>query len=386
MIRRFWLVIAIALLALMFVSAAGAMAQDIQEETPPPLAEPVDAAGDTSDAQATYAYTYTTVITVTSTSDPNNSDSQTCSTLTCTLRQAVIQARHLPANQKPVQIAFNIPAGDPGYDAALGIWKVQFIYISNAANAALRYLNGNIIIDGSTQPGGRASGPKIILVGPGTGQKDGIKIGETTSQNNNHIYRLGFQNFTTHLYVNSGRNTIIDNWFGLNDAGTAPYLRNGNKQDGSGSAGIAMSGGATGADSNTVRNNVFLGFDGVALAVRGRNNIIATNLVGTAADGATPGKQTDPSLICTTDDWLGGGGISVQDQTQVIENNTIAGLRQEILNSHNSPTPSAWRGRVTSCATTASASTAPALRWVCAAGASTCPTAPGPPRFSATRS
>ncbi len=282
-------------------------------------------------------YTYTTLITVTSTADPDTSDSTTCATSPCTLRRAVIQARNLPLNQKPVLIAFNIPTSDSGYNSTLQLWKIQFSGISSASNAALRYLNGNIIIDGNTQTGGRATGPKIILVGPGTGLEDGIKMGESAGQNNNQIYNLGFQNFTTHLYINTTSNTVENNWFGLNDAGTAPYLRNNDPQDGSGSAGIAMAAGTTGAISNTVRNNYFLGFDGMAIAVRGRNNQVTDNWIGMTATGDTPNKQTDPSLICTPDDWLGGGGISVQDQDQWIENNRLAGLRQQIFEISQQP-------------------------------------------------
>jgi hypothetical protein len=96
----------------------------------------------------------------------------------------------------------------------LQIWKIQFSGISSIDNAAVRYLNGSIIIDGSTQPGGRTSGPKIILVGPGTGQWDGLKLGETATQNSNEIRGLGFQKFKTHIYVNSSSNIIENNWFG----------------------------------------------------------------------------------------------------------------------------------------------------------------------------
>ncbi len=277
---------------------------------------------------AVTAYTYTTVITVNSGTDPDTSDGTTCSTSPCTLRRAVIQARN---SVKPVLIRFDIPAQvSEGYDSALQIWRIQFSGISSAANATLRYLNGNIIIDGSTQPGGRTTGPKIILVGPGTGQRDGLKLGETGTQNSNQILGLGFQNFTTHIYLNSDSNLIEDNWFGLNDEGTGVYLRNNNPQDGSGSAGIAFAGGTGAAEFNTVQNNVFAGFDGVAMAVRGGSNTVANNYVGTQADGNVV-KNADPALWCTTEDWLGGGGLSVEGTNQRIENNIIAGLRQEIF-------------------------------------------------------
>ncbi len=283
------------------------------------------------------SYTAVTEITVNSTADLDTSDSTTCVSKPaepCTLRRAVIQARSLPANQKPVLIRFNIPTADSGYDAALQVWRIQFIGISNNANASLRYLNGSTIIDGTTQPGGRTTGPKIVLMGEGTGQRDGIKLGESATQNANQIYGLGFQNFKTAMYINSSQNTVAENWFGLNDAGTAPYLRNNDPQDGSGSAGIAFSAGVSG---NTVRDNKFLGFDGVAMAVRGDANTVTANWIGMAADGTTPGKQSDATLICTADDWLGGGGISVADSGNVVENNIIAGLRQQISDISQQP-------------------------------------------------
>jgi hypothetical protein len=232
----------------------------------------------------------------------------------------------------------------------LGIWKLQ-LYSTTQTQALPRLADGQIIIDGTTQPGGRPSGPKIIIVGPGTGQKNGLLVGDVAGDNSNEIRGLGFQNFKDHLTINTDYNVIENNWFGLNDDGTAPHLRNGNPQDGSGSSGVAIS---AGADHNTIRSNVFLGLDGVAAAIRDAANRFASNLVGTTPDGRVPGKQTDPTpstgrrgepvepsgqgLICTPVDWLGGGGISVDGQDHVIENNVFAGLRQEI-----SGTPSTGR-------------------------------------------
>jgi len=65
-----------------------------------------------------------TTITVNSGTDPDTSDSRTCLTYTpCTLRRAIIQARNLPANEKPVLIAFDIPAtAGEGYDSTLQVW------------------------------------------------------------------------------------------------------------------------------------------------------------------------------------------------------------------------------------------------------------------------
>jgi len=276
-----------------------------------------------------------TVITVDSSTDPDDSDSRTCLTHTpCTLRRAVIQARLLAPALKPVLIQFDIPTSDPGYNASLQIWKIQFIYFSSSSNAVLRYLNGSTIIDGSTQLNGRADGPKIILVGPGTGQKDCIKLGETPTQNSNEIRGLGFQNCTTHIYVNSNSNIIADNWFGLSDDGSEPYLRNDNPEDGSGSTGVALS---DGVDNNIIQDNVFLGFDGVAAALRGEDTIFQDNYIGTPGNGIITAKQTDPSLICTPVDWLGGGGISMDGPRHLVQNNIFAGMRQEIFTGSTQP-------------------------------------------------
>jgi len=278
-----------------------------------------------------------TVITVDSGTDPTTSKSETCvSTTPCTLRRAIVQARALGAAQRPVLIQFNIPATPAeGYNSTLGIWKLNIQ--STTDPSVFRTLEyGQIIIDGTTQPGGTTTGPKIFIVGPSTGAKDGLIVGANNSgsHDGNEIHGLAFQNFKTHLIVNSNNNLIEDNWFGLEDEGTEPYLRNDDLQDGSGSAGVALSAGVTG---NLIQDNVFLGFDGVAAALRGDANTFASNYVGTASDGTTPGKQTIPSLVCTTVDWLGGGGISMEGDDHTIENNVFAGLRQEIFSSSTQP-------------------------------------------------
>lgn len=322
---RFWLLIFI-MAAVLFPGAVMVMAEDAAVGPAAPVAQP---------APATVAYTYTTVITVTSGRDLDTSKSTTCSTSPCTLRRAIVQARNVSSVQRPVLIRFNIPTTETqSYSSTLGIWH---IYLLNTTDpSVLRQLNGNIIIDGSTQPGGRASGPKIFLVGPTTGQQDGLIVGESAGQDNHVIRGLGFQNFGMHLYVATDNNLVENNWFGLNDAGTGVYLRRNDPQDGSGSAGIDMGGGTGGAEYNTIQNNFFAGFDGVAIAVRGGSNLISGNYVGTQADGNVV-KNADPALWCTTEDWLGGGGLSVEGISQRIENNVIAGLRQEIFDLSQQP-------------------------------------------------
>jgi len=277
-----------------------------------------------------------TTITVDSGTDPTTSKSETCATHTpCTLRRAIVQARLLAPAQRPALIDFNIPqSSSEGYDSSLGIWKL--LIQSTLDPAVFRYLDGGLItIDGTTQPGGTASGPKIFIVGPST-NKDGLLIGSNAAggHDGNEIRGLAFQNFKNHMIVNSNDNLIEDNWFGLSDDGSEPFLRNDDPEDGSGSSGVALSAGVTG---NNIQNNIFLGFDGVAAAIRGDVNTFDSNYVGTASDGTTPGKQTNPSLVCTTVDWLGGGGISMEGDDHIIENNIFAGLRQEVFKISTQP-------------------------------------------------
>ncbi len=219
-----------------------------------------------------------TTIVVDSGTDPDNSKSKDCDNATpCTLRRAINSARLLSPSQRPAEIVFNIPAtAGEGFDSGLGVWTIELM--SGSDPAVFRALEfGQITIDGTTQPGGRSDGPKIIIYGPATGNKDGLLVGvnNTGSHDGNVLRGLAFQNFKTAVIVNSNGNLITGNWFGLTSDGTAPYLRNGDAQDGSGSAGVALS---ANVESNVISENVFLGFDGVAAAIRGEGNAFSEQL------------------------------------------------------------------------------------------------------------
>jgi hypothetical protein len=268
----------------------------------------------------------TTVITVKSGQDPDDSLSYTCLSNPdglSTLRRAIVQARNTAG---PVEIRFDIPASAvEGYNAQLGIWKIQLF--NTTRTQAFRQLTGNITIDGTSQPGGRANGPKIVLVGPGTGMKEGLILGENATQHQNVVRGLAFQNLRTAIYINSDQNLVEQCWFGLDDAGVRPLLRDNNPQNGSGSDGVVLQ---AGADQNEIRNNYFLGLNGVSAALRGAFNHFHNNFIGTRADGRVTEKVTDPSLIGSPVDWLGGSGISVADTDHLIEDNVIAGVRIQI--------------------------------------------------------
>lgn len=280
-----------------------------------------------------------TTITVDTSRDFNTSKSEICTgepVNECSLRRAIVEAR---TASKPVIIKFNIPTSDPGYDSSLKVWVLE-IKKSTSDIFTFRRLNGQITIDGTTQPNGRAVGPKIFLRSPDP-QKDGLLVGDVAGDDEHTIRGLGFQNFRTHILLNTDNNVIEDNWFGLTEDGNGIYVRNNNLEDGSGSAGIGFAGGATGAEDTIVRRNVFAGFDGVAAAIRGNRNQFVNNLVGTRADGTIP--NVGAGQRCQNGTWLGGGGISVEGggsspgNAHIVRDNTFAGLRQEIFVKSTQP-------------------------------------------------
>ncbi len=126
--------------------------------TSKPLAAQELALGDAPDA-------VTTIVVNSADDDYTDGKSKKCADFPaepCTLRRAINQAYGLSAGDRPVHIQFNIPKSDAGYDDVLKVWKIE---LTGTTSYDLRELNGDIIIDGSTQPGGRASGPKIIVDG-----------------------------------------------------------------------------------------------------------------------------------------------------------------------------------------------------------------------------
>jgi hypothetical protein len=265
-----------------------------------------------------------TTITVTS-SDDDYTDgySVKCSDVPadeCTLRRAINQAYGLGAESRPAYIDFDIPPGDPGYDPALQVWKIQ---LTGSSTYDLRALNGLTILDGSTQPNGRPDGPKIIVDGQGTHNK-----GLLLYSNDNEIRGLAMQNFEdSHINIASDGNLVEECWFGLSDDGTT--LSSGDDTVPEGGSGVAL---AAGSDNNTVQGNVFAGFFETAAAIRGDGNVFAGNRIGTRADGTVPVPAQFGLHPCLSGAWTGGVGITVADNDNQIggptaaEGNVFAGL------------------------------------------------------------
>lgn len=315
---------------------------------PPPAptpAAPLPIPAVTYAAPPTPPSSYTTIITVTSAADPDDSASYTCyrdlsgppapaPDGKCTLRRAIVEATALMAETpaaRPILIRFNIPTADPQHNAA-GYWVIQ-LYDTNSSNALPTLgstdinKSGQVVLDGSTQPDGRSSGPKIIVRGPLNKNPSGY--GLVINGNGNVVRGLAFQKLRNHLGFNHDDNIIENNWFGLTDDGSGIYLRNtAQPQEGSGSGGLVF---LDGSDHNLVQNNVLLGLSGAAIDLKGGNdNLITGNYVGARADGTIDAASVAPANICNptaaTNNWFGGGGVNVNGLRNRVTSNVFVGL------------------------------------------------------------
>ena len=327
MIRKLRYATAVLLVVLLLVVEVAAV-QKAAPQGPAKLRAAAHDDGVNSGLSAPTEVMASTYITVTSTDDDyTDGKSKKCSDFPddqCTLRRAINQAYRLPSAERPVYIVFNIPTSDSGYDPTLQAWKIM---LTGTTAYDLRELYGQTILDGSTQPGGRTDGPKIIVDGQGSKNK-----GLVLRQGDNEVRGLAMQNFKdSHITLSSDDNLVEECWFGLSDDGTT--LSSGDGTDPEGSSGVAFS---TGSDRNTVRNNVLAGFFETAAAIRGDDNVFSGNLVGTRADGTVPIPGQFDQHPCLAGAWTGGSGITVADDNNQIggptaaEGNLFAGLFLEV--------------------------------------------------------
>lgn len=243
-------------------------------------------------------HTYTTELVVDTTADDGPDKASRCSGNTrCTLRYAINEVRTLRQSgaDYPIRIAFNIPTSDPGFDSATQTWKIQM-----SSNETTRVEGGNVAIDGTTQPGGRDNGPKIII-------SDEYNL--VMDKGDNIVRGLAFQEVG--LTINGSYNFVEENWFGLSADGTSIYLvdndpsRDNNAwlQDGTESSV------GTPAIENVYRNNIFVGSISPAITVRGNSSWVVGNRVGMLADGTVPPNL--PADWCEQGSWYGGAGITI---------------------------------------------------------------------------
>ena len=277
--------------------------------------------------------------------DSSNFDNHTCSYTSgaffypspdgkCTLRRAILEAGVRPDGDRPIDIRFNIPTSDPNYDASMQIWEVQIdeSYVWELDRRFITDDGGQVTIDGDTQPGGRASGPKIIV----NTNRDNLAIFGRSLEvrtSNNTIRNLGFIGGGQIILYEAG-NVVENNWMGLLADGSGLSLA-------STATTQAMRSMARGgiilpnekSDGNIVRNNRIIGASERAIRITsgGDNNQILNNSIGMNAAGIVPAPH-DAGIDCTrdldynTNLWYGGRGIQVTGSNNSVINNRLAGL------------------------------------------------------------
>lgn len=284
-----------------------------------------------------------TVITVNKSADLNSGSlSRTCgytsgvfvaATDGCTLRRALIEASARPQSDRPISIRFKLANNDPNKDLEVaGTWTLQI----NAALPPLKTQsisnkNGQVTINGDTQPGGRTTAPKIIV-----NTNDFSLQVEST---NNVIRKLAFKGGGA-IFLKEDGNLVEDIWMGLTDDGQSIHFRTPGNEWRMAGGGVSIL-----SDNNIVQDNVISGAFAKAIDINSntRNNTIQRNLIGTRADGTVPtvplAAQCLRSMSYDPQNWYGGWGIALSGSSNNVLNNRIAGLH--ILQSANDTPPMA---------------------------------------------
>ncbi|MCA9901037.1 MAG: hypothetical protein KC433_22770 [Anaerolineales bacterium] len=288
------------------------------------------------------------VITVNTTADladSTNFDNHTCGYTSgaiyfpagdgqCTLRRAILEAGVRPDTDRPISIQFNIPTSDPNYNASLQVWEVQIdeSYVWELDRRFITDDGGQVTIDGSTQPNGRTTGPKIMV---NTNRDNLETFGRSLEvrTSNNIIRNLGFIG-GGQIILYEGGNTVENNWMGLKADGSGLSLAS----DASTQAMRSMARGGIilpneDSDNNIIQNNRIIGASERAIRItsNGDNNVIQNNFIGMNASGLVPSPFTN-GVNCTREldynasFWYGGRGIQVTGSNNTVINNRIAGL------------------------------------------------------------
>jgi hypothetical protein len=338
--RRVWSITLVALLALLGFGVVIAAAQGPASPAPGSLSVPH------VDTPRTYAValgaqlTPTDFITVTSSADDGGMSERCDTDSPCTLRRAINQVRWYSAAGKVFRIAFDIETSDPGYQAGNGVWVIEVDSSNSSETFAFREFgtNGHVIVDGTTQPIGRDLnvGPRIILRG------DNKKGAFNLTGGNNVVRGLAFQGFGDNVvYVPATDNNLIeDNWFGLTITGTGIYLRNPTfPEDGSGEGGIFVQKSGSSGVTNTLQNNVLVGFKASSIDVQGDHNFILSNTVGTLADGTIPDVREERKCKPNARyyNWFAGAGVDVFGTGNVVAYNRIVGMLFQSNDPLNTP-------------------------------------------------
>ena len=250
----------------------------------------------------------------------------------CTLRRAILEAAARPQTDRPIAIRFNLAATDPNKDKVVsGTWTLPVAAtLPTLKTDTILNKNGQVTIDGDTQPGGRTTGPKIII----DTNDNSLQVEST----NNVIRNLAFKGGGV-IFLKEDGNTVEQIWMGLSDDGQAIVFRTPANPLRMAGGGIFIS-----SNNNIVQNNVISGAFARAIDIDGGdNNLVTRNAIGTRADGTVPSVATAAqclrSLSLDPQNWYGGWGIALSGSNNQIIQNRIAGLHS--IQSQNDTPPMA---------------------------------------------
>ena len=253
----------------------------------------------------------------------------------CTFRRAINEATARPDADRPITIEFDIPTADSNYDPILQIWEVQ---VDESFALELTRINtlseiGDVTIDGSVQPGGRASGPKIMI----NTNRDNLATGGRSLEvrsTGNAFRNLGFHGGGQIILYTAG-NTVDNIWMGLSNDGLSMKLSSDATEQAKRAmarGGIIMPSGDS--DFNTITNNRVIGAFERAIRVTsgGQSNVISNNFIGMNALGEVSipqaGLDCMRALNYLPQLWYGGEGIQVTGSNNTISGNLLAGLHR----------------------------------------------------------
>jgi hypothetical protein len=293
-----------------------------------------------SSLAAPVAVTTTTIITVDTSADLDSDSSTTTCNYTnavyvaatdgCTLRRAWIEASARPQIDRPITIQFQLPPQPGGTIPQIaGVWILALdrtlppLSTDDAQNK-----NGQVYIDGSTQPGGRSDGPAIII--------DTNDFSLHIESENNVIRNLAFRGGGG-IFLKEGGNTLEHIWMGLTDDGQSIALYDPPKRQFIAGGGIYIT-----SDNNTIQQSVISGAFPRAIRIDdGDNNLVANNYIGTRSNGSVPpvaeAVQCIRSPNYDSENWYGGWGIALSGSNNQIIENRLAGLH--VIQSNNDTPP-----------------------------------------------
>ncbi|MEO7909422.1 MAG: right-handed parallel beta-helix repeat-containing protein [Roseiflexaceae bacterium] len=235
-----------------------------------------------------------TLVTVTTSSDVADGNVSSLATLASqpgadgaiSLREAILATNATPV-AGALTIAFDLPNSGPGYNAAKSTWTITI-----GAQALPALAHGNLMLDGSTQPG-NPSYPQIILNGFNVNEAEGQSNGITIFSDHNTIRGLTLVNFYDDAILitgpNAAANLIVGCYLGPDANGAVAVqpsyfgveLRNGAHDN--------IIGGADPAARNLISGNAHSGV--MIRDATTYNNIIAGNWIGVSISGQTALKN-----------------------------------------------------------------------------------------------